>query len=66
MADLRAQNEQMQAAQAEIASAKSDSDRVAAQQKVAALQEKQKTTQTNIAAVQRGRERLHRFGFALP
>jgi hypothetical protein len=44
----------MQAAQAEIASAKSDADRIAAQQKVAALQEKQKTTQTNIANVQRG------------
>ncbi len=54
MADLRAQNDQMQAAQAEIASAKSDADRIAAQQKVAALQERQKTTQTNIANVQRG------------
>ncbi len=54
MSDLRAQNEQMQSAQAEIASAKSDADRVAAQQKVAALQEKQKTTERNIAVVQRG------------
>ena len=54
MADLKAQNEQMQAAQTEIASAKSDAERFAAQQKVAALQEKQKTTEKNIANVRSG------------
>jgi hypothetical protein len=52
MGDLKAQSDAIATAQAEAASAKSDADRLAAQQKLAAAQAEQKRTQANIAAVQ--------------
>ncbi|MDB4946666.1 MAG: hypothetical protein JWP97_6200 [Labilithrix sp.] len=55
MSDLKATNDQMQAAQAEIASAKSESEKQAAQAKIAALQAQQSRTNANIAAVQQNR-----------
>src|SRR6201999_1994099 len=54
MADLKAQQDAMAAAQAELASAKSDADRASAQAKLAAAQEQQRKTQANIAAVKAG------------
>jgi colicin import membrane protein len=51
MADLKAQNDAMAAAQAEAASAKTDAERAAAQAKLLKAQEDAKRTQANIAAV---------------
>lgn len=52
MSDLKAQSDAIATAQAEAASAKSDADRLAAQQKLAAAQAEQNRTRANIAAVQ--------------
>jgi hypothetical protein len=52
MADLKAQSDAIATAQSEAASAKSDADRLAAQQKLAAAQAEQKRTQANIANIQ--------------
>jgi hypothetical protein len=51
MAELKAQNDAMAAAQAEAASAKTDAEKAAAQAKLLKAQEDAKRTQANIAAV---------------
>jgi septal ring factor EnvC (AmiA/AmiB activator) len=53
-ADLKAQQDAMEAAKSELAGAKSEAERTAAQARIAAAQEQQKKTQANIAAVRGG------------
>lgn len=52
--DLKQQTEAITAAQGEVASAKSEADRVVAQAKLVAAQEQQRRTQANIAALKGG------------
>jgi colicin import membrane protein len=53
MADLKTQQDQMAAAQAEIANAKSAEDRANAQAKLVAAQEQQRRTQASIATIKK-------------